>query len=79
MEDMLLSVRLVGDPQVVAEATDDAHLIRSEPRLHPEGASGPALAGKAVTDGDRERIARRFQTELPTVAGGLSGGHGRLT
>ena len=28
MEDMLLLVRLVGDSRVVAEATDDIHLIR---------------------------------------------------
>ena len=75
MEDMLLSVRLVRDARVVAEATDDLHLIRFEPGLHPEGASGPTLAGKAVTDGDRERIASDFQTKLPAVTGGFSGSH----
>ncbi len=60
MEDMLLSVLLVGDSQVVAEATNDVHLIRCEPRLHPEGTSGPTLATKAVTHGNHERIARHF-------------------
>jgi hypothetical protein len=75
MEDVLLPVCLVRGSRVVAEATDDLHLIRFEARLHPERASGPALAGKAVTDGDRKRIARHFQTKLPTVTGGISGGH----
>ena len=71
------SVRLVRESRVVAEATEDLHLIRFESRLHPEGASGPTLAGEAVTDGDRERIARDFQTKLPAVTGGISGGHRR--
>ena len=72
---MLLSVRLVRDSREVAEATDDLHLIRLERRLHPEGASGPTLTGEAVTDGDDKRIARDFQTKLPTVTGGFSGSH----
>jgi hypothetical protein len=55
------------------------HLIRSEPRLHPEGASGPTLTGKTVTDGDGKRIARDFQTKLPAVTGGSSSGHRRGT
>jgi hypothetical protein len=79
MEDMLLSVRLVRDSREVAEATGDLHLIRSEPRLHPEGASGPTLTGKTVTDGDGKRIARDFQTKLPAVTGGSSSGHRRGT
>jgi hypothetical protein len=79
MEDMLLPVRLVRDSREVAEATDDLHLICFESGLHPEGASGPTLTGKAVTDGDRERIARDFQAKLPTVTGGISGGHRRET
>jgi hypothetical protein len=54
-------------------------LIRLEPRLHPEGASGPTLAGEAVTDRDGEGIARRLKTELPAVAGSVSVGHGRQT
>jgi hypothetical protein len=77
VEDVLLSVRLVGDPRVVAEATDDLHLIRLEARLHPEDASGPALAGKTVTDGDGKRIARNLQTKLPAMTGGFSRGHRR--
>jgi hypothetical protein len=72
---VLLPVCLVRDSRVVAEATDDLHLIRFEARLHPEGASGPTLTGKAVTDGDGKRIARDFQTKLPTVTGGISSGH----
>jgi hypothetical protein len=75
MEDMLLSIRLVRDSREVAETTGDLHLIRSEPRLHPEGASGPTLTGKTVTDGDGKRIARHFQTKLPAVTGGSSSGH----
>jgi hypothetical protein len=75
MKDMLLSVCLVGDSYVVAEATNDVHLIGCERRLHPEGASCPTLAGKAVTHGDHKRIARHFQTKLPTVTGGLSASH----
>src|SRR6266542_2735463 len=31
----------------------------------------------AVTDGNRKRIARDFQTKLPTVTGGSPGGHRR--
>ena len=79
MKDMLLSVCLVGDSHVVAEATNDVHLIRCERRLQREGTSCPTLAGKAVTHGDHERIARHFQTKLPAVAGGLSGSHRRET
>ena len=79
MEDVFLPVCLVGDSRVVAEATADLHLIRSEARLHPKGASGPTLAGKAVTDGDGKLIARDFQTKLPAVTGGISSGHGRET
>ena len=75
MEDVLLSVLLVRDSCEVAEVTDDLHLLRFEPRLHPEGASGPPLAGQAVTDRDGERIAVDFQTKLPTVTGGFSGRH----
>jgi hypothetical protein len=75
MEDVLLSVRLVRDSHEVAESTDDLHLVRCERRLHPEGASRPTLAGKAVTDGDHKRVARYFQTKLATVAGRFSGGH----
>jgi hypothetical protein len=79
MEDVLLSVGLVRDSRVVAEATDDLHLIRLEPGLHPEGASGPTLARQAVTDGDRGRFAGHFQTELPAMTGGFSAGHRRGT
>jgi hypothetical protein len=79
VEDVLFSVCLVRDSRVVVEATDDLHLIRLESGLHPEGASGPTLAGKAVTDGDREWIARDFQAKLPTMTGGISGGHRRET
>jgi hypothetical protein len=79
MEDMLLSVRLVRESREVAEATDDLHLIRLKRRLHPEGASGPTLTGKTVTDGDGKRIARDLQTKLPAVTGGISSGHRRET
>ena len=79
VEDMLLSVGLVGDSRVVAEATADPHLIPVEPRLHPEGASGSTLAGKAVTDGDGKWIACHFQAKLPTVTGCLSRRHRRET
>jgi hypothetical protein len=51
------------------------HVIRRVSRLDPEGASGPTLAGKAVTHGDRDRMALRFQTKLPTATGGLTGSH----
>jgi hypothetical protein len=54
-------------------------LTRFEARLHPEGASGPALAGKTVTDGNGKGIARNFQMKLPAVTGGISSGHGRET
>jgi hypothetical protein len=79
VEDVLFSVRLVRDSRVVAEAAGDLHLIRFESGLHPEGASGAALAGKTVADGDGERIARHFQAKLPTVTGGISGSHRRGT
>ena len=72
MEDVLLPVRLVGDAEVVVEAAGDLYLIGFEPRLHPEGASGPALAGEAVADRDGEGLARDLETELPTVTGGLA-------
>src|SRR6266550_8666023 len=57
MEGSLLA--LVGDPHVVAVASDDAHVVRGEPALDPEGASSSTLAGKAVAHGDPDRIARR--------------------
>ena len=79
MEHVLLPVRLVRYAHVVVEATDDLHLIRFEGRLHPEGASCPPLAGKAVADRDERRIAFDVQTQLPTMTGGLSSGHRRKT
>ena len=79
MEDVLLPIWLVRDSRVVAEATADLHLLGLEARLHPEGASGATLAGKAVTNGNRKRIARDFQTKLPAVTGGFSSGHRRET
>ena len=75
MEGVLPPVRLVGDAHVVAEATGDLHLVGLEPRLHAEGAARPALAGEAVADRDRERIARDLETKLPAVAGCFSSGH----
>ena len=79
MEDVLLPVRLVGDSREVVEATGDLYLIRLVPRLHPEGASGPTLTGKAVTDGDGERIACDFQAKLPAVTRGFTSVHRRET
>jgi hypothetical protein len=79
VKSVLFSVCLVGDPHVIAEATNDVHLIRCERRLHPEGTSGPTLAGKAVTHRNHKRIARNLQTKLPTVTCGLSGSHSRET
>jgi hypothetical protein len=54
-------------------------LIRVEARLQPEGASGATLAGTAVTDRDRERIARNLETELAAMTGGFSGRHANET
>jgi hypothetical protein len=75
VEDVLLPVRLVGDSRVVVEAADDLHLIRCERRLHPEGASGPALAGEAVANRDDERIALNLQAKLSAMTGGLAHTH----
>jgi hypothetical protein len=66
---------LVGGSHVVAIATDDAHLIRSEPCLDPEGASSSTLAGKAMAHGDPDRIALRCQMKLPTATDGIAGSH----
>jgi hypothetical protein len=75
VKDVLFAISLVRDPDVVTLATDDTHLIGREPCLHPEGASGPALTGKAVAYGDRERVALGCQTELTTTTSGVSGSH----
>lgn len=75
VKNMFLSVLLVGDSHVVAEAAENLNLTRGECRLDPEGASGPALAGKAVTHGNHDRIALSFQTKLPTATGASSGSH----
>jgi hypothetical protein len=53
------------------------HLIGCEARLDREGTSGPTLAGKAMTHGDPNRIARRFQTKLLTTTGRGSRSHRR--
>ncbi len=79
MEGMLLAVRLVRDSREVAEATEDLHLVCLERRLHPEGAPGPTLTRKAVTDGNRERIPGDFQPQLSTVTGGFPRGHDNET
>jgi hypothetical protein len=75
VEDVLLSVGLVGDAREVLVAAGDANLLRRESRLHPEGAARSALAGQAVADRDRERLARHLDAKLPTVTGGLTRGH----
>src|SRR5829696_9681450 len=72
---MLASVRLVRDSREVVEATDDFHLVRAKRGLHPEGASSPTLARKAVTDRHHQRIPTHRQAELSAVAGGFSFGH----
>jgi hypothetical protein len=77
VEDVLFPVRLVRNSGVVAEATDDLHLIPFESGLHSKGASSSTLAGEAVTDGDRKRIACDLQAKLPTMTGGIAGGHRR--
>src|SRR5204863_9167777 len=58
-------------------ATRYLNLIGLEARLHAEGTAGPALAGEAVADGDRERIALGLEPKLTAVAGGFAGCHGR--
>src|SRR4029453_14567438 len=79
VKDVLLPVGLVGDPGEVGVASRDAHLLGREPGLPPEGASGPALAGEAVADRDRQRLSIHCQTQLPTATGGLAGSHrGRI-
>jgi hypothetical protein len=75
VEDVLPPVRLVGDPGEVAVAPGDLHLIRPEPGLHPERATGPALAREAVADGDGERLALDFETKLSAMTCRLPGGH----
>ena len=75
MEGVLLSVCLVRGSCEVAEATEDLHLVCLERRLHPEGAPGPTLTGKAVTDGNHKRIPGDLQTQLSTVTGGFPGSH----
>src|SRR5262249_13035798 len=79
VEDRLLPIRLVRDTRVVGEAPRDLHLVGLDPRLHAEGASGPALAGEAAADRDGKRLARYFQPELPAVTGGFTGRHRRET
>src|SRR4029450_3120506 len=76
VEDVLLPIHLVRDPRVVLVATVDLHLIRFEPRLHAEGASGPPLTGEAVADRDRERFALDVQAKLPAVTRRVSRRHG---
>ena len=80
VKDVDLAVCLVRRPGVVGVAAGDAHLVGVEPRLHAERASRPPLARKAVTDRDRERIARRLDAKLATAAGCLADRHaGALT
>jgi hypothetical protein len=79
MENVLLSVRLVRDPRVVAEAAVDLHLARVESGLHPECAAGPALAGEAIADRDGARLAGDLQAELSAMTGGLPRRHHRKT
>src|SRR5436190_10905804 len=77
MKHVRLPVGLVRDARVVAVATRYLNLIGLEARLHAEGTAGPALAGEAVADGDRERIALGLEPKLTAVAGGFAGCHGR--
>ena len=72
MEDPFFSVRLIRDAREVAEAPDHLHLVAFESRLYPERASRTPLAGMAVTDRDRERVARDLKTKLAAVTGGFA-------
>src|SRR3954454_6632973 len=63
---------VVRHADVVGVAARDADATDREPRLQPERAAGPALAGEAVTDRDPERIALRRQAKLPAGTGGLA-------
>jgi hypothetical protein len=75
VEHVLFQVGLFGDARVIAVATLDLDLILLVARLHPEGASRPALAGEAMTDRDGEGLAFDDEVKLPAVAGCNSGCH----
>src|SRR5262249_53485627 len=75
VENVLFLVGLVGDPRVVAAAPLDLDLFGTERGLHPERASGTALAVEAVADGDDERVAGDLEAELSAVASGLACAH----
>src|SRR5205085_12503079 len=49
-----------------------------EPRLDPEGAPGPPLAGEAVAQRDTDRVALGCEPKLPTATSGLAGSHSRI-
>jgi hypothetical protein len=72
VEDSLLSVWLIRDAHEVVEAPAHLHLVALECRLDPERASRTPLAGTAVTDRDRERLARDLKKKLAAVAGSFA-------
>ena len=72
VEDPFLPIRLSGDTPEVTEAPVHLHLVALECRLDPERASRTPLAGAAVTDRDRERVARDLKAKLAAVTGGFA-------
>jgi hypothetical protein len=66
------SVLFIRDPDVLAVPAGDAHVVRRKPRLDPERAPGPPLAGEAVTHRDPDRLALGHKTELSAATGRLA-------
>src|SRR5262249_12928027 len=65
-------VRAAG---VLRVPSADVDPILRPPRLHPERAAGPALAGEAVTHRDPHGIALRRHPELAAAACSLASLH----
>jgi hypothetical protein len=65
----------VRDADVLRVPSGDVDPILRPPRLHPERAAGPTLAGEAVTHRDPHGIALRRYPELATAASGLASLH----
>jgi hypothetical protein len=71
-------VSAVGGPHPRRSLTGEGDLLAAEARLVADHTPGATLALQTVAHRDARWLAIDCKVKLPAVAGGASGGHGRL-
>src|SRR5262249_25956893 len=68
----------IRDTDILRVPACNLNPLRWPSRLYPERASGPALAGEAITHRDPHRVALRAHPQLAATAHGFASLHARI-